>query len=127
MRPEEKCVSLKTAKKLLAAGFPQDTEKWWCTDLGELTYSRDCSSYTKSQCGDHVAAPDAQEIGELLPATVDGKYGDCTRWFGSRRTQGQWHVWYENGRDDEKLLFTHENEAEARASAWLWLKEQKLI
>lgn len=125
MKPENKVVSLETAKRLKAAGFPQDTERWWSTgtypehssDGGKfhasLCYRNEHFKYQKS-LADRFAAPDAQEIGELFPRNLGSEL------FMQLRKSG-WLVRV----DGHEVL--HENEAEARASVWLYLKENKLI
>ena len=50
------------SRKLKEWGAPQDTEKYWCTDLGELTYSKSCEAYSKATCGDHIAAYDLESL-----------------------------------------------------------------
>lgn len=144
MNPSSKCVSLETAKRLLAAGFPQDTERWW-----QATYSHplgyrcpDCKVGDEAPhpCGWHIAsyddgeqhfdiaAPDAQEIGELLPAVIGGRF-----FRQSKCVDGTWLVYYEaNGIGaivewDGMIDVYYNNEAEARAACWLYLKENNLI
>lgn len=113
MTPEQKVVSLETAKKLKEAEFPQDTERRW-DENGRLVY--DVERMDTAAC---VAAPDAQEIGALLPMIIHAGYGDWQ--FGERKVGEVW--WNPSG---TKKSFEYLDEAEARAAAWLWLKEQGL-
>lgn len=150
MTPAEKCVSLETARKLQAAGFPQDTHFSWLPVIfshketvverseprvvyvepalvtGEYYLSCD----TKEEMRDGiVAAPDAQEIGELLPYSTDS-YGLYMQKF-----HRDWIVYYSmhswlydiGGKFPENKPSISANEAEARASAWLYLKENGLF
>jgi hypothetical protein len=138
MTPESKCVSLATAKALKEAGFPQDTERAWLeVENSKLIY--------RNQNGDvGVPAPDAQEIGELLPEVTDQGFLEFTK---SLYEDGEeWEVFYcDISKDTEPVagmpnvmklrmdktivspVFGHKNEAEARAACWLYLKQQKLI
>ncbi len=128
MTPSEKCVSLETAKRLLAVGFPQDTERawrWQFDDQYELGYPN--SAATKD-----YAAPDSQEIGELLPHSVDTKEGS---WIITMPNLNGFryldYIKYSSNGVGTLLhgypLLSGKNEAEARAACWLWLKEQGLI
>lgn len=129
MTPEQKCVSSDTAIALEVAGFPQNTERWWIdkTDFdGQLWIENHEPTYELGSWAEmeewsdtgrvrsHYAAPDAQEIGELLPRNLGSEL------FMQLRKSG-WLVRV----DGYEVL--HENEAEARAACWLWLKENKLI
>lgn len=116
MQPVEKYVSLKTAKKLKEAGFPQETERWWFTTNG-VDWS--LGGAFSSRSDGNIAAPDAQEIGELLPigiTTYKGKSG----WTVRRQKQNC--CGYNQVISPNRLSF--QTEAEARAAAWLWFKEE---
>jgi hypothetical protein len=130
MTPQEKCVSLETAKRLRDSKFPQDTERCYLHDgvflgRGEVT---DALLGTVMA----FAAPDAQEIGELLPyeiADAHRKYylvvelcveDDATRLWKVRYATVSGGVIYGGVHFDKNL-------AEAFSAAWLWLKEQNLI
>lgn len=131
MTPETKCVSLETAKRLKAAGFPQETEREYRhTDVMEgvddhlLVFSKQligCDVY------DRIAAPDAQEIGEMLPRFVEI---DGSEWWfeGGKDSGNSWYAAYSKEHEDglTKVFFC-ESESEARAAAWLWLKEKGLV
>lgn len=148
MTPEQKCVSLETAKKLQAAGFPQDTERWWSawsshspaehTDCHELHW--ELGGEDDGSIAPRVAAPDSQELGELLPGELmEGRTMCFLRVNKEEFELGvfQWNLQYvgtisgSDGYPDENLYLTPEfvgkNEAEARATAWLWLKEKNLL
>lgn len=123
MIPEQKCVSLETAKRLKAAGFSQDTEHFWYQYVMERTpeapYQKGDWELRPSEqwgngTGEHIAAPDAQDIGELLPRNFGSEL------FMQLRPSG----WLLRVDGYEAL---NDNEAEARASVWLWLKERELI
>ncbi len=115
MTPESKVVSLETAKRLKDAGFPQDTERAW-RDWEPKCY------LTKFTHGHEekfmIAAPDAQEIGKLTPKTLGGNFLFQLRVVG-------WVIRVGNGEVVQE--FINANEAEARAEAWLWLKENNLL
>ncbi len=129
--PESKYVSLETAKRLKAEGFPQDTERWWT--VSSAVVSPDAEYHLTSRPFDwgqfhKIAAPDAQEILELLPRVVEP--GEDVHGYEMkviRPTKTSWAVRYH---DDENGVFdvwNHESLVEAAAFCWLWLKEQKLI
>jgi hypothetical protein len=124
MTPEQKVVSLETAGKLKEAGFPQDMERWWNIlekEDGSIVELLESQPPEGRWLG--FAAPDAQEIGELLPARLD-RFGQlsCTK---DKYSPDEWPVWECGYTSGER--FRSVNEAEARAQLWLWLKEQKLI
>lgn len=113
MTPQEKCVSLETARRLKENNFPQETERvWFCIgvdkfELLTVEYLRGCVQETDEL----YAAPDSAELGELLPkgsmfVKYAGGWMDVTEGMPS------------NG---------NVNEAEARAAAWLYLKENNLL
>lgn len=124
MIPQQKCVSLETAKRLREAWFPQDTERWWSwynqetNKLWEITKGRQYESW--------YAAPDAQEMGLPESINVYGEHGHLHIGYGTREV-GKWTVGYANYEARCSEIFDHANEAEARAACWLWLKEQKLL
>ena len=150
MNSNEKCVNRDTARKLNEEGFPQDTERWWQRfDTNPELFQRSEASedgwclqdYISDDALDTTAAPDAQEIGALLPTIVkekDGRklYLSFSRVAGRGIRKGTliWHVFFVWHDWDNKKTYVHthgnfldENEAEARAAMWLWLKEQKLL
>lgn len=169
MTPQEKCVSLETARKLKHAGFPQDTERVWFNWYNERPYPQPDGfghNYTLEEAWDQtkwelttaddyqitdmmtrcwkgmykqtlteLAAPDAQEIGALLPAciTKDGinRYLNCDKdCYDNKEKPDVWH-WIYSAVDSETQSWfgkdEHVNEAESRAACWFYLKEQKLI
>lgn len=137
MTPQEKCVSLSTAKKLKDAGFPQDTERHYFPDIlarsekliskpedsvpvyevkaTMITDAYTLSSDPREEYRDGiVAAPDMQEISVLLPAGTaicKGLQGwSCkSRWKTPRG-----HKQFCSG-------------VEVAAWCWLYLKENNLI
>lgn len=143
MTPLSKCVSLETAKRLLAAGFPQDTERKYCgghdyyhendegkfeeCDSSDLLDEDEYCNAAELTCEYFVAAPDATEIGELLPPTIEFE-GRIKR-FGVMAVFSKkvWVAGYDAYNEGYCFASRHENEAEARADCWLWLKENNLI
>lgn len=151
MTPQEKCVSLETAKKLKEAGFPQETERLWeqC-----YTKSRKQGEDWKIEVDDRwrivqnrrgwfsapeivfqplykevreiedaaIAAPDAQEIGEQLPSLNQTLDAGMV---GFDKVEEGWETSFSTL--GSRREFANVNEAEARAACWLWLKENKLI
>lgn len=135
MRPEDKVVSLEMAKKLKEAGFPQETERWWVLHYpdslvlpGPTWQVLPICEFVHWKNDEYLAyaAPDAQEMG--LPESVgtDGLHGHLHIGYGTREV-GKWTVGYANYERKCSEIFDHENEAEARAACWLWLKENGLI
>ena len=122
MTPQKKCVSLETARRLKAEGFTQYTERYWKSDGGwHLSVKRGVHS---------VAAPDATEIGELLPQFLQSS--DRRLWISTdRTTKKRWECTvesYKNGEDRKNIFIGRsDNEAEARAQVWLYLKENNLL
>lgn len=127
MTPIEKCVSLETAKKLKEAGFPQKTERKWAFHVNNVdpVWSIQYDDDDSWMGYEVTAAPDAQEIGALLPQSIHTEDGDWQ--FGQRKELDNIHVTFYWNPSGTKKGFDHHNEAEARAACWLYLKEQKLI
>lgn len=135
MQPSEKCVSLETAGKLKDAGFPQDTEKQYGYYIDPLSGGKEgvmlCHTVDCDMRHDaHVAAPDATEIGELLPPNFGseshnwntdkvhvGNDGDC--WEAS--------ISLTDSDGGSVMVEIYGNEAEARAACWLYLKQNNLL
>lgn len=127
MKPEDKVVSLATAKKLKERGFPQDTYFFY----GEAYRVGDqlrLSVVSKDTEQNWYAAPDAQEF------QLQGKYHDdngqpvylLVAGLGKEGGMGFRVEW------GEKVIYVDSNQegvnwAEECAAAWLWLKEQGLL
>jgi hypothetical protein len=134
MQPESKVVSLETAKKLKESGFPQDTERYWL-DTGSVANEDESYSvvHEEEDCGGvegYIAAPDAQEIGELLPESIEDEEYWLTTFKCTRK--GWWVVYNQSGQDAAtskncKESIWSPSESEARAACWIYLKENKLI
>jgi hypothetical protein len=54
MTLEQQVCSLELAKKLKELGVKQKSMMYFCSDIGELTYSKDCSEAADSACRDHL-------------------------------------------------------------------------
>lgn len=138
MQAENKVVSLETARKLKDAGWTTETEREWSawsdhaasehSDCHELHW--ELHDKEGGFMGERLPAPDATEIGELLPQIIE-EDGIAYQLFVSVGLDKQWFIVYANEKDyhdNFRMPFVmNHNEAEARAAAFLWLKEQKLI
>lgn len=146
MTPEQKCVSLETAKKLKEAGWNQfhGVERFWeemrHEDTGELKWfvlhhpTQEYGGWRHQHPPVVIAAPDAQEIAGLLPCYISRynltlshsiKWG----WWASYRRKKSIPS---RKRKNVKLhVYLHrvsnENLSEALAQMWLYLKEQGLL
>ena len=110
MKPEDKVVSLETARKLKDAGFPQeDMEHWWHEKVLNFIEGKMKGGKTEMvlgqkvignfDCAGHMAAPDAQEVGDQLPAciTQDGvnRYLNCEKdCYDDASKPQMWHWSY---------------------------------
>lgn len=124
MKAESKVVSLETAKKLFSGGFSQVTERYWA-----IYGAYNPELHTKYPMGADLvfAAPDAQEIGELLPVTTWKAYSPKYT-LEIEKTEDGWVVRYRCDKDSFlNQGWKDKNEAEACAEAWLWLEKNKLI
>lgn len=132
MAPEQKVVSLSTAKRLKEAGFPQDTERVWLQNVlmrrldeyGEerLEVIDHKTDVTKGWVDELFAAPDAQEID--LPLTY-GKFE-----LDIFRDEDLWVVCYVHPENPDRKTsempwFHNINMAEAFAETRLWFEERK--
>lgn len=126
MKIEQKVVSLETAKKLKKIGFPQDTERVYLLHRSK-EYSLENTLWFESEDGEWgcrcsikdlcpIAAPDAQEIGELLIKNENL----VTMFFPNGRCQIALPEW-------PSSYFERENEAEARAAIWIWLQSRPIL
>lgn len=134
-----KVVSLETAKRLKEAGWPQDiNEKVWFEDSGGFgLFTRGVAPRKK---GDVFSAPDVSDLLEVLPKIIHCPERDKNWPKGSLIIRsvkdcreiysGDWVVGYENGPDGttfDELTGEHDSLAEALASLWLILKENKIL
>lgn len=123
MTPQDKCVSLETAEKLKEAGFPQDTERRWIRT--EHTWFIDPMMATPDVLINHgvwYSAPDAQEIMDLLPALTKSWYQEKTGFYRCETM-----IFDAFGFATDVVSYKGENEAEARAQVWLYLKDNNLL
>ncbi len=118
MKPEQKCVSLETAKKLKETGFPQEMERYW-VDGEHVSLPLLLRRFTEDKRTDVYAAPDAQEILEAIPSRrqlfIDIRYADSLKQY-----------FVENKGSSLTTQFHHANLSEALARAWLFLKEKNI-
>lgn len=124
MQPESKVVSMDTAQKLIDAGFVYDTERFWVqldTPEQEWVLRNDIFGGGIATKG-YIIAPDAQEIGELLP--MDNIECHMTVLGTVARSKGKWCCLFG---EDVRTKQYGDNEAEARAACWLYLKQQGII
>jgi hypothetical protein len=113
---ERNVITLETAIKLKAAGFPQDTQSFW-RERNEIRDDWDWSlepyNYdTDVLLGDEIAAPSAQEIADQLPTF----WGKTPLIVQKSEVVGNYVAAY--GRDFEAA----DTMAEALAALWLKLK-----
>ncbi len=135
MIQSKKYVTISLAKRLQKAGFPQtNSERYWRNDHAdndknpyrwEIIYADNFPLYGTPHFVEYdgnvylIAAPDAQEIGALLPG-----------WFLTSREFGQVEGmprvpgFIQAMSEKSKKGMT---EVGIRAEAWLWLKAQNLI
>lgn len=126
MKTEQKVVSLETARRLKENNFPQDTERWYM-EGGTLLSADDIDSghyHIEVDEGLFTAAPDSAELGELLPSSIEHN-GGSTFLKQRKLTEGDYEIRFSSP-IGEKFM-RNKNEAEARAAAWLWLKENNLL
>jgi hypothetical protein len=109
MKLEDQVCSLDLAERLKELGVKQESTLYSCTDLGELTYSRDCSEAADATCGNHLSRFTVAELGEMLPDNVQLP----------RRSAGKWTQF--------ALSIIADTEADARAKMLVYLIQNKLI
>lgn len=124
MKLENQLVSLKLAKELKKAGFPQDTyfvwnynppliHLWQKMKVKEGIYDGDYVLQGEIITGKFYAAPTVAELGELLKniAELPLHHGE-NKWVVNLIGYQRWGI---------------ETEADARAKMWLYLKKEKLL
>lgn len=140
MIPQAKCVSLETAKHLKEMGFPQDTERvWFCSnkqkpcsgrnhpesehkykyilcDVGSLMTSMPPERFANFvNLGKVFAAPDAQEISDLLSPG-----------FGVEKQKDGRFAAHPAGEYEAYHVAFNNNLAEALALCWLFPREETI-
>ena len=130
---ESLVVTFKTANKLKAAGFPQDTYFRWAENKDATpriwTIGTTHPSFTL------IAAPTAQDIADQLPLEItitdDKEYNFLEKYKTKKRTEIEYQVMYKAGyrtalNDDGSTWETsQEADTMAEALALLWLKLQE--
>ncbi|MFP5263718.1 MAG: hypothetical protein ACLGJB_17700 [Blastocatellia bacterium] len=120
MTLEQQVTSLELSKKLKELGVKQDSLFYWVD--GKLEYINEVGGINIAK--DDVSAFTVAELGEMLPAVVDGDL--APRWF---KTFSHYFCDYT---DDNKtwLLpqpFIYPKEADARAKMLTYLIENNLV
>lgn len=113
---ENNVVTLETAKKLKAAGFPQNSAYTYVgfDPGGELPYRYKLQPSYMEIDELYFAAPTAQEVADQLPELIQIDR-DKGYWFACRRDTGQGRRMLEHGEGTTM--------AEALAALWLKLRE----
>lgn len=128
MKPEEKCVSLETAKKLKDAGFPQNTERAWLQKSTGWSLVRN-DNFTGLKDDIHAAAPDAQELSSTIPfRSKKMKTVNDARFSMLKLPEDTWMCWYfDEDTDEDKTPRFIGSMQESLAMMFLYLKENNLI
>lgn len=113
-------ITLETAKKLKAAGFPQDTIRGYFPD-GHWYYVT--ANDTNMEC----SAPDTDEFLAQLPKTISLEQSleliSITRHLEGDGFSESWEVGYTHS----NYLTENESLPEALAEMWILLKEKGII
>jgi hypothetical protein len=145
MKIEQQVVSLKLAKQLKEAGYPQDDSYWsWaisstifsCLKCGyeeerlpQLVNTIQCIGPAYSET--IAAAPTVAELGEKLPATIKPNvkpFNESYCMLEMVKDEKCWAIQYfqpSSGCQYHQEVAT--TEADARAKMWLYLKEKGLL
>lgn len=134
MELKYKTVSVDTAKKLDAAGFTDETERYWTNTVGQVDqtcWRIEYNTFPFDEYIEQFAAPDAEEILEQLPCSPkDNWYLELDHDF----LQGYSICYRSELKGDKTPTFRHKGEfrsmdnlAEACAGMWLYLKEINII
>jgi len=125
-----KTVSLKTAKLLKEAGFPQETALFYRVDEFGNVFERNANEdplKMQKVLGTNIyyAKPTIDELLEELPESLI-QDGYLAMMKIIRTPSKEYFVTYQSSREDRGTV---ENESlpEALAQMWLWLKKEKLI
>jgi hypothetical protein len=133
---------LETCKKMKKLGWKKKVLYQWVLQdnlTGEYKCWNSCelSEFQTSHLRDKIPAPLASEIGEELPMSIwedNEPLGimvstrDKTFVNSQFDMTKKWKIWYEDLVVDDAIIgFSEENEAEARAKMWIYLKEKKII
>lgn len=113
--------SRELSQALVDAGIVMETVFYWCSDLGEVTMSRNCKPYEKAICVDHIPAPMSSELFEIMPnRSVD---------IEIRQYKQDNAYWCELIRDSDCEYFVggEEREVDARAKMLLYLLKEGIV
>lgn len=113
---EELVVSLETAKKLKAAGFPQGTAWSWYGDKSSSLISTEHLEPDLADGAGFIAAPTAQEIADQLPK-AQGQ-----RFLHLAYPINLWIADYTSNIDSSPILSGETGDTIVEALAPLWLK-----
>lgn len=117
--------SLKMAKRLKEAGYPQEGEFWWKhyekNKVGQLPVLMPDEDINDSFMEDYYAAPLATELLERIPV----------RLYISKEKQplaGNSILWHVSGQEGSGIpIFAEESLTDALAECWLYLKQEGLL
>ena len=73
MKLQDQVTSLKLSRKLKGLKVKQESVWYWCSDTGEITFSKNCEPYKKAKCGQHLSRFTVAELGEMLPKNIKCK------------------------------------------------------
>jgi len=81
------------SKLLQEKGCVSESEKYYCSDVGEITHSKDCTSYVKATCGNHLPLFQFEDI--IRPENAKKIFGD-NEGVIEKDVRAFWykHVWH---------------------------------
>ena len=89
-------ITKQASEKIAKLGISLKTENYYCSDVGEITFSEDCKPFKKAICGKHLPLPNLQElflaleeIGEKLGMRKAGNH--CVSGDGCVENEGAMH------------------------------------
>lgn len=130
MKLEDQVCSLEYARKLKELGVKQESLWYWCSDTGEMTFSKNCEPYKKAKCGQHLSRFTVAELGEMLPEYIVYK----TEFKAGKRKEIKARLEYQKNclsyQDNTEIVvqfFDATTEANARAKMLIYLLENGLI
>lgn len=67
MELSQQVTNLELSKRLKELGVRYESKFYWCSDLGEVTFSKDCGQLAFKTCKKHLSVFGPSELSEMLP------------------------------------------------------------
>ncbi len=123
-------VSLEMAKKLRAAGWPQEGQSWWCAEVCGCKHCDQGNHYLLKE-GDTdgviAYAPTIEEIKKALPEDTEIVLHECNEKCSREYRNDKLRYAVSKSKETATLNAMFSNEVDLLSELWLALKEKNLL